>query len=167
MTPALRSLAVALAAGVLVASATRPVHALGPSVLMFYGGAGFAGVRHRRGCGSLRESAGSLERAAEGHGRSLVSQGRGVLGTRIRPRAEGHEGAGRSSGRTWRGSMGRYYPATATQPAVLVVTPLHVKRASGLPDFEHAALFSWGGALSPGAASAAQAATASVRVSHR
>lgn len=167
MTPALRSLAVALAAGVLVASATRPVHALGPSVLMFYGGS-LASPVFVTGAdaglfGNLLAASNVPQKDMAGRSYLKVAA---FWGPASDPALRGTRAlADLRPDMAWQ--HGKYYPATATQPAVLVVTPLHVKRASGLPDFEHAALFSWGGALSPGAASAAQAATASVRVSHR
>ncbi|HVQ43210.1 MAG TPA: hypothetical protein VMS54_13415, partial [Vicinamibacterales bacterium] len=54
---------------------------------------------------------------------------------------------------------GKYYPATGSKPAVLVVTTLHKKASQSVPDFADEGLFSWGGALSPAAAAAVVTAT--------
>ena len=54
---------------------------------------------------------------------------------------------------------GKYYPATGSKPAVLVVTTLHEESRPARPGFQDEALFPWGGALSPAATAAVVTAT--------
>lgn len=159
MKPGLRSMVVAVTVGVLVCALARRVEAIGPSVLMFYGGTLPAPVFVTGADANLfgdlltpsKVALKDLERrpylkVAVFWGTQSNPTGLGVTKlTDLKPEM------------AWQ--HGKYYAATSSKPAALVVTTLHKKAGQRAPDFADEALFSWGGALSPEAHAAVTTAT--------
>lgn len=158
MKQGLRLMVVALTAGVLVVTLAQRVYAIGPSVLMFYGGKLPAPVFVTGADANLFGDLLSPSKVA-----SKDTEGRAYLkvavfwGTQANPTGLGVKLADLKPEMAWQ--HGKYYPATGSTPAVLVVTPLHRKVAQTLPDFDTEASFVWGGAVSPAAAAAVKTAT--------
>jgi len=158
MTQGLRSIVAALAAVVLVFALGRRVEAIGPSVLMFYGGTLAAPVfvtgAEANLFGDLLTPSKVAVKETEGRAYLKVAV---FWGTQANPTGLGVALKDLKPEMAWQ--HGKYYPATASKPAVLVVTTLHKKASQSVPDFADDQLFSWGGALSPAATTAVKAAT--------
>jgi hypothetical protein len=142
-------LAVTLVAVWFMASATRRVDALGPTVLMFYGGSLKAPVyvsgQDAGAFGDLLTPARVPPRDVAGRPYLKVAAFWGPLSD---PALKGIRVlTDLTPEMAWQ--HGKLFPPTATQPAVLLVTPLHVKNIQAVPDFADDGRFSWGGALSP------------------
>ncbi len=167
MIPTSRTLTISLVAGLLVAGAARPVNALGPSVLMLYGGSLQAPVFvtgvNAGLFGNLLSPSNVAQKDIAGRPYIKVAA---FWGPASDPALAGTKSlVDLRPDMAWQ--HGKYYAATTSQPAVLVVTPLHMKRSARVPDFDDASLFSWGGTLSPAAANATQAATVAASTSRR
>jgi hypothetical protein len=147
----------AFAAAVLVIALTQRLDAIGPSVLMFYGGKLPAPVFVTGADANLFGDLLTPSKVAlkDTDGRAYLKVAV-FWGTQANPTGLGVALKDLKPEMAWQ--HGKYYPATASKPAVLVVTTLHKKASQSVPDFADQALFSWGGVLSP----AATAAVASV-----
>jgi hypothetical protein len=158
MKQGLRSMVAALTAGVLVCALAQRVEAIGPSVLMFYGGKLTAPVivtgADANLFGDLLTPSKVAVKETEGRAYLKVAV---FWGTQANPTGLGVALKDLKPEMAWQ--HGKYYPATSSKPAVLVVTTLHKKASQSVPDFSDAALFSWGGALSPAATAAVVTAT--------
>ncbi len=149
----------ALTAGVLVFALAQRVDAIGPSVLMFYGGKLTAPVfvtgAEANLFGDLLTPSKVAAKETEGRAYLKVAV---FWGTQANP-----TGLGVTKLTDLKPEMawqhGKYYPAIGSKPAVLVVTTLHRKNAQSVPDFRNEELFQWGGALSPAATAAVVTAT--------
>jgi hypothetical protein len=165
MKPGLRSIVVALTVGVFVFALSQRVDAIGPSVLMFYGGKLPAPVFVTGADANLfgdlltpsKVAAKDIEsrpylKVAIFWGTQSNPTGLGVTKlTDLKPEM------------AWQ--HGKYYPATGSKPAVLIATTVHKKAAQSMPDFESVRSFEWGGALSPAAAAAILSATSASKPS--
>ena len=158
MKPGLRSMVAAFSAGVFVLALAQRVDAIGPSVLMFYGGKLAAPVLVTGADANLFGDllTPSKVSAKETEGRAYLKVAV-FWGTQANPTGLGIALKDLKPEMAWQ--HGKYYPATASKPAVLVVTTLHKKASQSVPDFADDQLFSWGGALSPAATTAVKAAT--------
>lgn len=158
MKSSLRSVVMALTVGVLVLAAGRPVEAIGPSVLMFYGGTLPAPVfvtgAEANLFGDLLTPSKVASKDTEGRSYLKVAV---FWGTQSNPTGHGIPIANLKPEMAWQ--HGKYYPALGTKPAVLVVTTLDKKGARIPPSFDSDAQFPWGGTLSQAAAAAAVSAT--------
>ena len=157
MNRRLRPIVATLAAGVLFASFTQRADAIGPSLLMFYGGtltspvyvsgaeANLFGNLLSPSTVASKDIAGrSYLKVAVFWGTQANPTGRGVALSDLKPEM------------AWQ--HGKYFPAAGSRQAVLIVTPIHEKKQQHPPDYSDGALFPWGGAVSPPAAAAVQAA---------
>jgi hypothetical protein len=148
----------AFAAGVLVIALAQRVDAIGPSVLMFYGGKLTAPVfvtgADANLFGDLLNPSKVAVKETEGRAYFKVAV---FWGTQANPTGLGVALKDLKPEMAWQ--HGKYYPATGSKPAVLVVTILHRKNAQDVPDFSREELFQSGGALSPAATAAAVTAT--------
>ena len=155
----LRSKVVALSALVFVFALARPVNAIGPSVLMVYGGTLPAPVfvtgADANQFGDLLTPSKLALKDTEGRAYFKVAV---FWGTQSNP-----TGLGVTKLTDLKPEMawqhGKYYPAIGAKPAALVVTALHKKNGQSVPDFTNEDTFPWGGALSPAAAAVAATAT--------
>ena len=154
----LRSMVVALTAGVFVFALAQRVDAIGPSVLMFYGdklpAPVFVTGADANLFGDLLTPSRVDPKDTEGRAYLKVAV---FWGTQANPTGLGVALTNLKPEMAWQ--HGKYFPATASKPAVLVVTTLHRKVAQKVPDFANEELFSWGGALSPAATAAVKTAT--------
>ena len=157
MNRILRPIVAALATGVFLVSFTQRADAIGPSLLMFYGGTltspvYVTGAEANLFSNLLSPSPVAAKDIADRPylkvavfwGTQANPTGRGVALSDLRPEM------------AWQ--HGKYFPATGSRPAVLIVTPIHEKKAERPPDYSAGASFPWGGAVSPAAAAAVQAA---------
>ena len=156
MSRSIRSLVIALAAISLVVGATRRVSAIGPSVLMFYGGTLKAPVyisgKDAGLFGGLLEPAKVTVADTTGRAYTKVAA---FWGPASDPALRGTKTLEElKPDMAWQ--HGKFYAPTATGPALLLVTPLHQKQGQTVPDFANDRLFSWGGPLSPAALAAVQ-----------
>jgi len=158
MKPGLRSMVAAFAAAVLVIALTQRLDAIGPSVLMFYGGKLPAPVFVTGADANLFGDLLTPSKVAlkDTDGRAYLKVAV-FWGTQANPTGLGVALKDLKPEMAWQ--HGKYYPATASKPAVLVVTTLHKKASQSVPDFADQALFSWGGVLSPAATAAVASAT--------
>ena len=158
MKPGLRSMVAALSAGVFVLALAQRVDAIGPSVLMFYGGNLTAPVfvtgAEANLFGDLLTPSKVAMKETEGRAYLKVAT---FWGTQANPTGLGIALKDLKPEMAWQ--HGKYYPATGSKPAVLVVTTLHKKASQSVPDFRNEELFQWGGALSPAATAAVVTAT--------
>ena len=155
---------VALTAGVLVLALSQRVDAIGPSVLMFYGGALPAPVfvtgAEANLFGDLLTP--SKVAAKDTDGRSYLKVAV-FWGTQANPTGHGIPIANLKPEMAWQ--HGKYFPAAGTKPALLLVTTIDKKGAKVPPSFDSDSQFPWGGALSPAAAAAAVSATTKAKPS--
>jgi hypothetical protein len=158
MTRSPRSIVTALTAGVLFFALAQRVDAIGPSVLMFYGGTLTAPVfvtgADANQFGDLLAPSKVTAKDIEGRPYFKVAV---FWGTQSNPTGLGVKMADLKPEMAWQ--HGKYYAAAGSKPPVLVVTAMHQKVNQRVPDFSDAASFPWGGALSPAAATAALTAT--------
>jgi len=153
-----RFVTLVLAAALLIISGAQRADALGPSLLMFYGGT-LPGPVYITGAdanlfGDLLTASTVPAKDLEGRPYLKVAT---FWGTQANPTGHGIPLADLKPEMAWQ--HGKYYPAAGAKPAVLVVTPLDKKGARVPPSFDNDALFPWGGALSKAAAAAAATAT--------
>ena len=152
-----RSILTAAAAGVLVISLTQRADAISPSVLMFYGGnlptpvfvtgadANLFGNLLTASNVAAQDIAGrTYIKVALFWGTQANPTGRGVPLNQLKPEM------------AWQ--HGKYYAASGGKPAILLTTEIHNKKEGRAPDYSAEAPYPWGGALTPAAAAAAQAA---------
>jgi hypothetical protein len=159
MKPGLRSMLVAFTVGVLVIAPAQRVEAIGPSVLMFYGGTLAAPVFVTGADANLFGDLLTPSKIA-----TKDMSGREYLkvavfwGTQSNP-----TGLGVTKLTDLKPEMawqhGKFYAAAGTKPAVLVATALHRKANQKPPEFNDEASFPWGGALSAQATAAVVTAT--------
>ena len=154
----LRSKVAMFAAAAVVITLGQRADALGPSALMFYGGTLAAPVyvtgAEANLFGDLLTPSNVAVKDIEGRPYLKVAV---FWGTQSNPSGRGVPLAQLKPDMAWQ--HGKYYPATGSKPAVLIVTTLHRKVAQDLPDFRNDAAFLWGGALSPAATTAVMNAT--------
>jgi hypothetical protein len=159
MKPGVRSIVVTVTAGLLVLALTERVGAIGPSLLMFYGGSLPAPVfvtgADANLFGDLLTPSTVASKDTEGRSYLKVAV---FWGTQANPTGHGIPIAQLKPDMAWQ--HGKYYPAAGAKPAVLIVTTLDKKGARIPPSFESDSLFPWGGAVSKAAAVAVQKATA-------
>ena len=157
MNRSLRSVVVTLTAGVLLFALGKRVEAIGPSVLMFYGGTLTAPVfvtgADANLFGDLLTASKVAPKDTDGRAYLKVAV---FWGTQANPTGLGVALKDLKPEMAWQ--HGKYYPAAGSKPAVLIVTALHKKAGQRVPDFNEAS-FPWGGALSPAAAAAVLSAT--------
>ena len=155
---------VALTAGVLVLALSQRVDAIGPSVLMFYGGALPAPVfvtgAEANLFGDLLTP--SKVAAKDTDGRSYLKVAV-FWGTQANPTGHGIPIANLKPEMAWQ--HGKYFAASGSKPAVLVVTPIHEKKEARIPDYSAGVAFPWGGVVSPTAATAVKTALAASKPS--
>jgi hypothetical protein len=158
MKPGIRSTVVALAVGVLVLGSAQRVQAIGPSVLMFYGGKLQTPVLVTGAEANLFGDLLTPSKVAPADiaGRTYLKVAV-FWGTQANPTGLGVKLSDLKPEMAWQ--HGKYYPATGSKPAVLIVTTVHKKTAQRAPDFTQDESFVWGGALSPAAAAAVVTAT--------
>jgi len=149
---------VALTAGVLVFALAVRVDAIGPSVLMFYGGTLPSPIlvtgADANLFGDLLTPSKVAAKDTDGRPYFKVAV---FWGTQSNPTGLGVKLTDLKPEMAWQ--HGKYYPAIGSKPAVLVVTALHKKVNATVPDFSNEASFTWGGALSQAAAAVAVTAT--------
>jgi hypothetical protein len=161
MAKYLRSIVVALGAAVLVLVHARPVNAIGPSVIMFYGGSlaspVFVTGADANVFGDLLTP--TTITAADTRDRSYVKVAVfwGPLSDPAALRRGPMALTDLKPDMAWQ--HGKYYPRSGSRPALLLVTALHQKAARSMPDFDDERPFAWGGKLSTAATAIAQSAT--------
>jgi len=147
----------AFAAGVLVLALAQRVEAIGPSVLMFYGGKLTAPVLVTGADANLFGDllTPSKVSAKETEGRAYLKVAV-FWGTQANPTGLGIALKDLKPEMAWQ--HGKYFAAAGSKPAVLVVTAIHQKKEARPPDYSPEVPFPWGGTVSPAAAAAVQAA---------
>jgi hypothetical protein len=157
MKQALRSIVVAVGTVALLLSLAQRADAIGPSLLMFYGGNLKAPVYVAGADANLFNNllSPSTVAAQDLSGRTYLKVAV-FWGTQANPTGHGVALADLKPEMAWQ--HGKYFPATGSKPAVLVVTQLDKKKEARIPDYSADASFPWGGTVPPAAASAAQAA---------
>ena len=158
MKRTLRSMTTAIATGLLLLSLTQRADAIGPSLLMFYGGTLAAPVfvsgADANQFSNLLTPSPITEKEIAGRSYLKVAV---FWGTQANPTGRGVALADLKPEMAWQ--HGKYYPAAGSKPAVLLVSAIRDKKEARPPDYSETATFPWGGPLSPAAAAAAQAAT--------
>ena len=162
MNRILRPIVMAVATAALFLSMSQRADAIGPSVLMFYGGSLTAPVlvtgAEANLFGNLLSPSTVPEKDIAGRSYLKVAV---FWGTQANPTGRGVPLADLKPEMAWQ--HGKYYAATGSKPAVLVVTQIHEKKGQRAPDYSATASFPWGGTLSAAAAAAAQTATTGSR----
>jgi hypothetical protein len=137
-----------VAAAVLAIVWAAPVMAIGPTVLMFYGAPLKAPVLVTGADTALFPD---LLKASdvpllEAQGRPFIAVAM-FWGPSSDPAANGTKLADLRPEMAWQ--HGRFYPATATKPALLLATPFAKGRPHDAPG--EGGIYTWGGAVSPNA----------------
>lgn len=159
MNRILRPIVLALATGVFVLSLAQRADAIGPSLLMFYGGNLTAPVYVSGAEANLFSNLLTASTVAEKDiaGRQYLKVAV-FWGTQANPTGRGVPLANLKPEMAWQ--HGKYFAAAGSKPAVLVVTPIHEKKEARIPDYSAGAAFPWGGVVSPAGATAVQTALA-------